>query len=190
MDQLMKAMRKLFIVVIVFVVGSGSLFMLFVFFCRQTYNNTVFDNIAVLTGEYDRIIYAFNLAKLYRPKNIFISGVHEKTTLHDILAGKPVPDVRVILGKQAKNTRENAKEIDEWVRQNNISEILLITSDYHMIRSIAELRHVNDKLKIYPCTFNSQFNLMFFWRCFKEFYKMIYIQCRNLQEKILSICCS
>jgi uncharacterized SAM-binding protein YcdF (DUF218 family) len=186
----MKTAQKLFIVIIVFVVGSGSLFMLFVFSCRQNHDNAVFDNMVVLTGEHDRIIYAFSLTGLYKPKNIFISGVYKKTTLQAILAGKPVPDACVILGKQAKNTRENAKEIDEWVRQNNISEILLITSDYHMIRSIAELRHVNDKLKIYPCTVNSQFNPLFFFRCFKEFYKMIYIQCRNLQEKILSICCS
>jgi uncharacterized SAM-binding protein YcdF (DUF218 family) len=76
------------------------------------------------------------------------------------------------------------------VRRNNISEILLVTSDYHMMRSVAELRHVNDKLRIHTCAVSSPLNFAFFLRCFKEFHKMIYIRCRNLLEKIRIVCCS
>jgi uncharacterized SAM-binding protein YcdF (DUF218 family) len=143
----------------------------------------------VLTGGRDRIACAFSLAESCKPKNIFISGVYKGTMLHDILPEKPIRDVNIILGKQAKNTEQNAKEIDEWVKENDISEILLITSDYHMMRSMAELRRVNDRLKIYPCAVNSSVNFVFFLICVKEFHKMIYIQCRNLLGTIKNTCC-
>jgi uncharacterized SAM-binding protein YcdF (DUF218 family) len=173
---------------IVLMFGSGNLFVLYVISYRNSYDTT-FDNIVVLTGGRDRISYAFSLIESYKPKNIFISGVYEKTTLQDILPQKPIENVRIILGKQAKNTEENAKEIDEWVRQNSISEILLITSDYHMMRSIMELRRINNELKIYPCSVNSIFNMRFYLQCFKEFYKIVYIYCKNLLVEMKNICC-
>ncbi|MDR1333741.1 MAG: YdcF family protein [Holosporaceae bacterium] len=187
----MSSARKIFIVVIVFMVGSVGLFVLYVLSYRHDYNNNVqFDNVVVLTGGHARIAHAFSLIESCHPKNIFISGVYEKTTLRDILPSAPIKDVRIILGKQAKNTEQNAKEINEWVVQNNISEILLVTSDYHLIRSMLELRCVNPELKVHPCVVNSSLNIIFFWRCFKEFHKVIYIQCRILLEKIKKLCCS
>jgi uncharacterized SAM-binding protein YcdF (DUF218 family) len=123
----------------------------------------------------------------YRPKNIFISGVYEKTTLGDILQNRNMKNVKIILGRQAKNTKENAQEIDKWVVKNNISEILLITSDYHITRSILELKHVNDSLRIYPYEVKSELNFKLIWWCIKEFHKIVYVCIRNFVEKLESL---
>jgi uncharacterized SAM-binding protein YcdF (DUF218 family) len=139
----------------------------------------------VLTGGHNRISYAIGSANVYKPKNIFISGVYEKTTFKDIMQNRSTNGARVILGRKAQNTQENATEINDWIKQNNISEILLITSDYHLPRSIAELRHVNSDLKIFPCAVKSEFNLRFIGRCLKEFHKVTYVYIRNFLSKII-----
>jgi uncharacterized SAM-binding protein YcdF (DUF218 family) len=118
-----------------------------------------------------------------KPKSIFISGVNRKTSLKDIFKNKSTEGVSIILEKQAKNTRENALEINTWLKSNKVQEILLITSDYHMYRSIVELRHLNDGLKIYPCSVKSEFNFNFVRNCAKEFHKVIYIYVKRLLEK-------
>jgi uncharacterized SAM-binding protein YcdF (DUF218 family) len=103
--------------------------------------------------------------------------------LKDIGPEKGNENVKIVLGKQAKNTRENALEIDEWGRQNNISEILLVTSDYHIPRSVIELRSINDSLQIYPCGVESNFSVGFMRQCIKELHKIMYVYIRNFIKK-------
>jgi uncharacterized SAM-binding protein YcdF (DUF218 family) len=136
----------------------------------------------VLTGDPSRIAYAFNLVKSYGgAKNIFISGVYEKASLKDVWPQEENSgNANVFLGKQAKNTSENAQEINEWIKRNNISEILLITSDYHMPRSMMELKCRNNLLQVYPYGVKSEFNRSFVWRCIKELHKMAYAFVKNL----------
>jgi len=146
------------------------------------------DEMVVLTGGRNRMEAAFSLSKIYRPKNMFISGVSKKATLEDIkfLAAEPIsPEINVILGKKATNTRENALEVDNWVKQNNISRILLVTSDYHMKRSIQELKDVNPQLTVVPCPIKSDFDWRFVWICIKEAHKLTYVLVRNYAKKVL-----
>jgi uncharacterized SAM-binding protein YcdF (DUF218 family) len=137
------------------------------------------ENIVVLTGERHRIPHAIRLIKNTSPRNIFISGVYKKTSVKDILDDKKTNGVNVILGKQAKNTQENASEINKWVRSNEIKEIVLITSDYHMYRSTFELQKVNPKLKIHCCAVKSEFGFNFARKCIKELHKTLYIRLRS-----------
>jgi uncharacterized SAM-binding protein YcdF (DUF218 family) len=122
--------------------------------------------------------------KSYKPKNIFISGVYKKTTLRDILPSGYVENIHIILGKQAKNTRENALEINKWAKQNQISEILLITSDYHIPRSVIELKFASDSLKIYPYAVKSGVTFKFIEKCVKELHKIMYVYVRSFAEKV------
>lgn len=134
------------------------------------------DNVIVLTGGKNRIQHALRSIKTNRSKNIFISGVYAKTTLNDILGEDENKEgVNFILGKKARNTFENADEIDNWVRINGIKKIMLITSDYHMRRSILALNHKNKTVKIIPCVSKSKFDFYFFKICVKEFHKTIYV---------------
>ena len=52
----------------------------------------------------------------------------------------------------SQNTYSNAIETSKWVSMNNIEEILLITSNYHIPRSILEFQNKMPNLKIlyYP----------------------------------------
>ena len=54
----------------------------------------------------------------------------------------------------SQNTYSNAVETSKWVSKNNIKEILLITSNYHIPRSILEFQNKMPNLKIlyYPIT--------------------------------------
>lgn len=127
------------------------------------------ENIAVLTGGKNRIKLALDSIKQFHAENVFISGVHEKTKLQDILIDRDVGDVTISLGYKAKNTKGNAKEIRDFVKDMGINEIILVTSDYHMRRSIRELSKYCEDLIVYPLKVRSNFDLKFVWLCFKEF---------------------
>lgn len=147
-------------------------------------SNEQCDNVVVLTGGRNRIQHALEAIQTNQPKNIFISGVYAKTTLNDILGNNVNRDrVNFILGKHAKNTFENAEEIDNWVSTNKIEKIILITSDYHMRRSLLVLENVNSGLKVIPCISKSQIDFHFIEICLKEFHKTIYVLFRILINK-------
>lgn len=151
------------------------LFLLFVFDARKIENlppNLVCEDIVVLTGGKNRIKLAFDSVKKFHAKNILISGVYKRTKLEDILCNAGViGDVSVVLGYKALNTEGNAKEVREVADELGMKEIILITSDYHMFRSLHEVRKYNKNLKIHPLKVRSDFNFKFIKLCFKEFYR-------------------
>lgn len=151
------------------------LFALFVFEARKIENlpsNLTCDDIVVLTGGKNRIKLALDSIKRFRAKNVLISGVYKGTKLDDILGDADIGDlnVSIILGYKAMNTEGNAKEIREVAEDLGIKKIVLITSDYHMFRSMHEIKKYNKNLKIYPLKVMSTFNSRFVMLCFKEFY--------------------
>lgn len=139
----------------------------------------VCNDMVVLTGGRHRISHMLHLMREHKPRNIFISGVYEKTTLKNLFGDADLKDVCVILGRQARNTEGNAAEISAWVKQHNISSVMLVTSDYHMKRGILELKHACADLKIFPCAVKSEFNWHFIKNCLYEFCKVIYVYCKN-----------
>ncbi|GHU16566.1 hypothetical protein FACS189472_01900 [Alphaproteobacteria bacterium] len=167
------------------------LFCCFVVDIHRTKNEiyaTRCDNVAIPTGGRNRITYATQFIKnsqSHLTKNIFISGVYPETTIKDILMGKTVDDnINFILGKHAKNTQENAREINEWIKNNSIKEILIITSDYHMPRSVLELKHLNPEVKILTHAMKTRFNFRFILNCFKEFHKIAYASLKHCFENM------
>lgn len=134
--------------------------------------------IAVLTGDRGRIALALASIKTANPRMIFVSGVYEKTTLNDILSNEQRSGIYIILGKCARNTEENAAEICDWARNSGIHSLVLITSDYHMIRSLTEIENYNPSLKIIPVTVQTQSRTKFLRRCFQEFNRtlLVYIK--------------
>lgn len=134
------------------------------------------DAVVVLTGGKNRIDYAFALALRYHIRNIFISGVNEKTSLEDILKNRSF-DANITLGKRALNTIENALEILEWANEARVKKIFLVTSDYHIPRSLFALQKVcKGSLQITPIAVPSNNNYDFIRNCFKEFVKIIFFR--------------
>lgn len=140
------------------------------------------DHIVVLTGDPLRIPFVIKALDHIRPKTMFISGVFETTKIYDILKKAYLLGIYVTLGSRARNTHENAAEIYEWVRSHRIKKIAMITSDYHMYRSLLEVRHKNPKLEVAATAVRSKRNLRFYLNCFKEMHKSVFVLLRNIFE--------
>ena len=139
---------------------------------NQIPNNERAYNVVILTGGKHRISKSIDFLNENNIKSVFISGVYPKTQQHHLFPRyKFKKSIPIILGKKARNTHENALEIKQWQQDTNIDEILLITSDYHMIRSLYEIRKNNKNLKIIPWVIKSEINFDFVINCLKEFHK-------------------
>ncbi len=119
--------------------------------------------VVILTGGTNRIKEGFEVIYKLDKKsitnlNVLVSGTGKgfsKLSLQEKL--NPGFDLRLIeccveLDSVSQNTYSNAIETSKWVSKNNIEEILLITSNYHIPRSILEFQNKMPNLKIlyYP----------------------------------------
>jgi len=103
------------------------------------------DAIVALTGASDlRLEAAARLLERGKGERLLISGVNREASRADIRgvtgAVKPIYDCCVDLGYTAADTIGNAGEIAEWARAKDYSRLIVVTSDYHMPRSILEIR--------------------------------------------------
>lgn len=148
------------------------------------------DAIVVLTGGRNRISEAIDLYNNHLAEKMFISGVSKYTKIQDIVNLTHVkiafPE-HVELGYKATNTIENAQEIQEWIKKNNIRSLRLITSNYHFPRSLAELEVYHLPLKIIVHPVYSEHVSSSWWLSwgtlkfiFTEYNKYILVYLRNL----------
>lgn len=103
------------------------------------------DAIVVLTGASDlRLKEGMRLLERRKGQRLFISGVNREVTraqLRDVTEGsKRLYDCCVDLGFEAENTVGNAREIADWARGHDFYTLIVVTSDYHMPRSLLELK--------------------------------------------------
>jgi uncharacterized SAM-binding protein YcdF (DUF218 family) len=108
--------------------------------------------IVVLTGGPQRIDEGLSLLQQGLGRRLLISGVNKRTGHDDVL--KMHPQMREIvtccvdLGAQARNTIGNAIETRRWVRANGFSSLTVVTSRYHMPRTLLEFRHAMPQMDI------------------------------------------
>ena len=103
--------------------------------------NTKTDAIIVLTGGRNRISEGIRLLNENLADRLFISGVPENISIRQIEKQAKIKaddENKIELGRKAKNTIENAIETEEWIKKNNIKSIRLVTSSYHIPRSLQE----------------------------------------------------
>jgi uncharacterized SAM-binding protein YcdF (DUF218 family) len=113
------------------------------------------DAIVALTGgDSDRLTTAMKLLQEGRGRRLLISGVSAKVEDEDVYAildGAPeLIACCVDLGRQARDTLGNASETAAWVGRNGFSRLIVVTDDYHMPRSIAELRVAMPEARLVP----------------------------------------
>ena len=101
------------------------------------------DGITVLTGGADRIDQAMKLLAQGKAKRVLITGVYRATTKEELkqLAsqGDQYFACCVDIDKEARNTIDNATETSQWVAQQHFHSVIVVTSNYHMPRALAEL---------------------------------------------------
>jgi uncharacterized SAM-binding protein YcdF (DUF218 family) len=112
------------------------------------------DGIVALTGGAQRIGEAIDLLAQGYAKRLLISGVNEKTSREQISNLNPgqrrLFDCCVDLDYRARNTIGNAIETRRWAEQNGFDAIIVVTSNYHMPRTLVELDHALPNLQKIP----------------------------------------
>ena len=87
------------------------------------------DAIVVLTGGKNRISEGIKLLNDNMAEKLFISGVPTDISIQEIEEQAQIKadnENKIILGRKATNTIENASETIEWINENNIKSIRLI----------------------------------------------------------------
>ena len=112
------------------------------------------DGIVALTGGSQRIGDALELLAKGYGGRLLITGVNERTTRAEIerLSSGQQALVRccVDLDYRARNTIENARETGRWVRAHGFGSLIVVTSNYHMPRTLIELEHVLPEIRKVP----------------------------------------
>ena len=112
------------------------------------------DAIVVLTGGYQRVDQGVQLLANGSAKRLLISGVNPATTGNHIRlltrSSSDLFDCCVDIGHDAMDTAGNASETARWIKAHDFRTVLLVTNNYHMPRSLAEIRRADDRSTFIP----------------------------------------
>lgn len=111
------------------------------------------DGIVALTGGASRIADAIELLASGRGKRLLISGAYRATNSTAISRLNPEFErwVRCCVDfDRSLNTLGNAIETKRWAKHRGFRSLIVVTSNYHMPRAIAELSHAMPDIKLIP----------------------------------------
>lgn len=117
--------------------------------------------IVALTGGSTRIATALELLAQKKGTRLLISGVNEDTLKSDIAAmhtdKADLFTCCVDVERRAADTIGNARETALWMKENGYTSLIIVTSAYHMPRSLVEFRRQMEgvKLAAYPVPLES-----------------------------------
>jgi uncharacterized SAM-binding protein YcdF (DUF218 family) len=104
------------------------------------------DGIVVLTGGAERLDQAVDLLKRGKARRLLISGVNPGTTASTLSrlteTDRRLFDCCVDLDYAALNTVGNAEMTERWAREQGFDDLILVTSDYHMPRTLIEFERI------------------------------------------------
>ena len=152
------------------------------------------DGIVALTGGSERIGEAIDLLAQGYASRLLISGVNERTSRAEIARLNPgqrrLFDCCVDLDYRARNTIGNAIETRRWAQRNRFRSLIVVTSNYHMPRTLVELDHALPGVQKVPfAVVPSTVNLDDWWRdsgttrvLLSEYAKLLIVWARTLVE--------
>ncbi len=124
--------------------------------------------VVVLTGSAGRLRTGIDLLARGQAQKLFVSGVYHGVDVQQILRlvrrqGEAL-DCCVILGHRADDTRGNAAETARWIAKEKFTSLRLVTSNYHMRRSLLEFRRAMPGVTIVPHpVFSAGFKARSWW---------------------------
>ncbi|WP_245408408.1 YdcF family protein [Zhengella mangrovi] len=112
------------------------------------------DAIIVLTGGYHRLDTAIDLLENGHGKRLLISGVNPVTTRTSLRkatgARSALFNCCIDIDIEALDTIGNATESAKWLKRNGYRSVILVTNNYHMPRSMMELKRTAGDIAITP----------------------------------------
>jgi uncharacterized SAM-binding protein YcdF (DUF218 family)/glycosyltransferase involved in cell wall biosynthesis len=113
-------------------------------------------------GYQERVKAAVDLYRAgFAPYLVLSSGYkaafREAEIMRDLAVSHGVPAEAIVLETQAINTYENVQRVDAILRPRGWSEILLVSSPYHMRRAVGTWRKLAPDVRVIPVTSKSVF---------------------------------
>jgi uncharacterized SAM-binding protein YcdF (DUF218 family) len=121
-------------------------FLWFASFLPQPAGSVSTDAVIVPTGAAGRIPHGLEVLDEGLARNLLVTGVDREVTVGEFASEFGVSEERmeccVTLGFAAVDTRSNAAETAQWVEENGVESLRLVTTDWHMRRAARELDRV------------------------------------------------
>lgn len=112
------------------------------------------DGIVVLTGGQSRIDTGLGLLKAGKGRRLLISGVNPVARMDDLRhatgGDRNLFTCCVDIDRAALNTIGNAEESAKWASANTYGSIIVVTNNYHMPRSLLEMRRILPMADLQP----------------------------------------
>ncbi len=126
------------------------------------------EGVVALTGGKDRIGKAFRLLATGQAKRLLITGVNPSTKASElqrlVRGGSEFFPCCVDLGHSALDTRGNAEETGEWVARHGFSSLIVVTSSYHMPRTLIEYARAMPYVRLIPhAVLSPNFHIESWW---------------------------
>lgn len=126
------------------------------------------EGVVALTGGKDRIGKAFRLLSTGQAKRLLITGVNPSTKASELQrlvpGGAEFFPCCVDLGRAALDTRGNAAETSEWVASHGFSSLIVVTSSYHMPRTLIEYARAMPNVHLIPhAVLSPNFHIETWW---------------------------
>ena len=145
-------MRKLalyiFSLIILFLMYGFVVFLKKIEYNKINYDDQT-DGIAVLTGGKGRINLGLALFDKSRNLRLIISGVDKKVSDRTIIPNDLRNKSNITIDKDSKSTYENARIINKWTSKHKLQNITIITSYYHMPRSMMLMQSLMPAINFY-----------------------------------------
>jgi uncharacterized SAM-binding protein YcdF (DUF218 family) len=118
-------------------------FLWFAVFLPMPAGPQITDAIVVPTGGQGRIDRGLDLLREEQATQMLVTGVDLDVKPREFAAeynvNRKLMDCCITLGFAAVDTRGNAAETAEWIRQRGVKSLRLVTTDWHMRRAAFEL---------------------------------------------------
>ena len=153
MHRLLRALGRLGLLALVLWLGGLALFVASSLSIRDDPSIPT-DAIVVLTGGRLRLETGLQLFAAGTAKKLFVSGVNQRVDREELLRPLGPAAQRaaccIVLGHEADNTVGNARETATWMHEEGYRSLRLVTSWYHMQRSLLEFGRAMPQAWIIP----------------------------------------
>jgi uncharacterized SAM-binding protein YcdF (DUF218 family) len=124
--------------------------------------------VALTGGSLERLSTGVRLLEEHKGERLLISGVNRIVTdgelYHALNVDAALGECCIDIGRSADDTLGNAAETAAWAREHGYTRIILVTDDYHMPRSQAELSVAMPEAEIHPYPVRTRYTDPAMWR--------------------------